>query len=627
MAMVIYTFLLRLVCLACVSNGRRMRTSSRSHGQVPMSENVDLPKLFALLCSSQHPNALLSPSGCGVHRPASNMDVLQPPLPGRAAAQFMSGCAPPQQLCGGAGRGSGRSSGGRGNAKRSGRPAKYPISPGNTPPLSKLKKQSAKGIRIAVLGGSLSGLTAVKELLGQMTRIQLSQPLTIDVFRGIYDPVEPELEYGVAKKPYIDYVPEVIHARHPEFANVLSDWEMQGLVAKVPGGKVPLIDMSHSDQGEIEIPDKSDRPQESTFYECVGGAMRLCERLAEDLRNFEIGSVKVNLRDEWIWSATHHADGDQPLKGKCWTLVSGTKEDAEMQQQYDFILLSYDFCYRMHHVKSFRELLDGAQPASEGIMGCFGQLHSAKCIAATFAVDPALPSVPYHATRVEGSKLQWICRPREVDSARWRQGSSSEHWQILSRSSFSKDRFRPKWNKKGAFQELLTEFEKVLNVDLSKHKVRMVSPCYHWDLPAPLNHPTGKLGLIADGVNRIAWTGDFCVEPTTEGCWLAGARTGRILADILSGKSGPDFSKFGPEYLPAWVYHEQRSGDVDLASLTFGAHPKDSAYRGTCNWEAAEKIMQRKLDAGLLNDLDVLYLDHLPKHTQLKFLSDRAANT
>lgn len=343
--------------------------------------------------------------------------------------------------------------------------------------------------------------------------------------------------------------------------------------------------------------------------------MELCMKLADELKNYESECAKVRLRKEWVWSMASVED-----KEKGWKLLLGTRMAAELQEPYDFVMISYDFCYRLHHVKSFRELLDGARPATDGLIGCFGQLHAAKCVAASFSVEPPLgDQVSWRAATVKSSsKLQWICRPQEVETAKWRRKKGTEHWQILSTSAFSKARFRPGWNKNAAFKELLTELEQILNVDLSKHRVELACPCYHWDLPAPLNRPAGQPGLLADGPQQIAWTGDFCVEPTAEGCWTAGIRTGQLLTKVFGATPGPDYGQLGSDLLPRWEYHSRRSGDVDLASLALDAEPEDSAYRGTCNWEAAERILQRELEQGLLEELEVVWLDHLPKDVQQK---------
>lgn len=484
-------------------------------------------------------------------------------------------------------------------------PSGHNISTKHPPELLVSTRMASKeGLRIALLGGSLSGLTAVKELLKGLSGRKQSQVLTIDVFRGIYDPVEPNWQYGRASKPYVDYVPEVFRARGEDFAHNLRDWVDAGLVAPVEKGAVV-------DAG----PETPSVDEAAAYYAPVGGAMKLCVSLGDKLKNYESEFAKVRLRKEWVWSMTSAKD-----TGKGWTLLLGTRMAAELQEQYDFVMLSYDFCYRMHHVKSFRELLDGARPATDGLIGCFGQLHAAKCVAASFSVEPPLgDQVSWSAATVKSSdKLQWICRPQEVETAKWRRRKGAEHWQILSKSAFSKARFGPGWKKDAAFKELLTELERILNVDLSKHRVELASPCYHWDLPAPLNRPAGQHGLLADGPQRIAWAGDFCVEPTAEGCWLAGVRAGQVLTKVFGARDGPDFGQLGPDLLPRWEYHSRRCGDVDLASLALDAEPEDSAYRGTCNWEAAEGILQRELDRGLLEELEVVWLDHLPKHVQQK---------
>jgi len=129
------------------------------------------------------------------------------------------------------------------------------------------------------------------------------------------------------------------------------------------------------------------------------------------------------------------------------------------------------------------------------------------------------------------------------------------------------------------------------------------------------------VGALVDVENSIAWTGDFCIEPTPEGCWQAGSRAGQLLARAIRKDGHLDVGRHLvlDALLPSWEYHFTREGDEDLAILTFTAEPQASAYRGTCNWEQVEKIMEERVRRGDFFDSDHLWLDHLPKTAQQKF--------
>ena len=118
-----------------------------------------------------------------------------------------------------------------------------------------------------------------------------------------------------------------------------------------------------------------------------------------------------------------------------------------------------------------------------------------------------------------------------------------------------------------------------------------------------------KLGLIADADAHLGWTGDWCVDPSAEGCWLAGTRAGTTLSLAISNALAIEHPLGGDalahalraagELLPSWEYYcsddftaddHPRSKREDLALLVFSFPPAASAYRGTCNWEEAEKV-------------------------------------
>ena len=75
------------------------------------------------------------------------------------------------------------------------------------------------------------------------------------------------------------------------------------------------------------------------------------------------------------------------------------------------------------------------------------------------------------------------------------------------------------------------------------------------------------MGILMDVENSIAWTGDFCVEPTTEGAWQAGRRAGRLRNGFSSEKPSP--VPKNPIHIPAPVSGVQDRGGT-RACLDFG---------------------------------------------------------
>ena len=117
--------------------------------------------------------------------------------------------------------------------------------------------------------------------------------------------------------------------------------------------------------------------------------------------------------------------------------------------------------------------------------------------------------------------------------------------------------------------KMVDAFAQLAGFDSAKHKVTLAAPVYHWDLPVPRNRPVTALGLIADADARLGWTGDWCVDPSAEGCWLAGTRAGQTLANaILTALEQPGDSalahalRSAGELLPSWQYY---SGELSMS--------------------------------------------------------------
>jgi len=455
-----------------------------------------------------------------------------------------------------------------------------------------------RACRVCMLGGGLSALAAIEQLK------QTQSGLEIDVFCELYDPCEPNHSYGFARKPYVDYMPAFLAADGPEFASQLQEWERQGLLLRC--SKDSVIELGGAGG-------HNDNNQRFTQRQRYTGATQLCRQLLKKHATSSAGTVRVRAEQPWAISATCQGG---------WLVSLGKAP----QEHYHFVLLAYDFCYRLTHVKAIRELLDSGMPHTRKLIGCFGELHAAKCLALTFSVEPPLgQSVTWDAVLVHDNPLlRWAFRSHHCETAVWQRPSGAEHWVLISTSEHSQKRFGVRWDKQQAGQEMLDMFAKVAGVDITERRVKFVGNPYHWDLPAPRNRPKGQLGLLADAKHAIGWTGDFCVEPTPEGCWLAGNRAGRILAGALKSNGRVDFGQLSDrELLPPWEYHPVRFGDEDLAALTFSAAPATSAYRGTCNWERAEEIMMDRLKVGELADSDHVWLDHLPKSAQQQFARKR----
>eukprot|EP00746_Dinoflagellata_sp_MGD_P006786 gnl/MRDRNA2_/MRDRNA2_113372_c0_seq1.p1 gnl/MRDRNA2_/MRDRNA2_113372_c0~~gnl/MRDRNA2_/MRDRNA2_113372_c0_seq1.p1 ORF type:complete len:778 (+),score=133.31 gnl/MRDRNA2_/MRDRNA2_113372_c0_seq1:66-2399(+) len=388
-------------------------------------------------------------------------------------------------------------------------------------------------MHIAVLGGTISGTIAARQLGKNGVRV--------DLFRNLNDPkrnisnAHPLCEYQTATFVLRDDAP-------PEFAEEVKDWLHRGLVEEVPDFWFGHIN-KQGNAKKVHTPGKRYRPK-GGFFALLDSMMAYLPDHV-DVKTEQLVKM-VRRSGKWLLRDRHGADFG------C----------------YDAVIFAFDAVPRAARKASEKQLLETALPHSQTVIASAARAQMCSCMATVLHFDPPL-DVQYDSILFNDvPELQFVARnPKEHQQHRGIR-EKYDTWTLVATPAWSMKQ-RPdgpsggKWDKQKVGRDMEDAFRRAMRSNGSNAgRARQIVPTFHWEGCSYITEVKKGEPCAFDADVGLGWCGDMFGGQGPVGAFVSGKAAGSVIAAFVAGSP--------KSVLPLeshWGLREAREGDEDTMSV------------------------------------------------------------
>lgn len=383
-------------------------------------------------------------------------------------------------------------------------------------------------MRVAVLGGTISGTVAARHLA--------QKGLRVDLFRNLNDPkrsisnVHPLCEYQTATFVLPEDAPR-------EFAEEVEHWLKAGLIQEAPDFRFVRLGAEGEARG-VAAPGRRFLPR--------GGCFALLDALISEL------PASVTVMAEQLVHMCKDA-------GQWWLRDRSGKYFGP----YEVVLFAFDALPRAARKASQKQLLESALPETSAVIASSARAQMASCMSVVLQFDSPL-QVPYDTIVFEGvPELQFAARnPKEHQQHR---GLSAKHdtWTVVATPAWSlaqRPDSKGKWDKTQVGKDMVRVFCTAMGV--SAGRARQLVPTFHWEGCSYINKVLAGPPCAFDSQARVGWCGDMFGGLGPAGAVVSGCAASGLVAALAAGR--------GTSALPRgqdWGLRQAQEGDEDIVSI------------------------------------------------------------
>lgn len=387
-------------------------------------------------------------------------------------------------------------------------------------------------IRVAVLGGTLSGTTAARKLAAQGHEVELFRNL-FDPARSIHKP-HPICEYQAATFVLRQDAPR-------EFVDEVHGWARAGLVEEAQDFRVGRTDES----GRFE---PMSQEEGSIRYRPTGGFLALVDALCKQLqRTCTIRSPQLA---KMAWEDSSGGWMLEDIQGKPFG-------------PYDVVLLAFDQLPRAARKASMKQLLESALPDTSRVIACAGNAQQASSM--TVVVEFTKPvDVPWDSLVIDGvPELQLAVRNPKADQLHRGLRTTVDTWTLVATTAWTlqtRPNHTAKWDKASVGQKLIRAFGRLTKCDVSQY--RLAVPTFHWQGASGITQVSEGPPCAFDAEAQLGWCGDMFGGLGPAGAVASGCALAGLMAELAAGSPTSVLPGRG-----AWGARDPRADDDDILCI------------------------------------------------------------